>query len=265
MTTTGVDPLPRELAPGLFWLGACFGMPHQGRILHTYQSAFLVHGDDASLLVEAGLPLDVEIIMRELSGLVDDSPPLRYLWLTHQETPHAGGVGHLLARYPDLEVVCDVHDYHLFFPQYAHRLRQLEIGEAIDLGKTEFRILEPVIRDLPTTQWGFDSRRRVLFPGDGFAYAHLHEAGQCGMLAEEVPALDVAGMTDLFAEHSLNWARFTDMEPYIRRLERLLRDLDVQIIAPTHGLPICDPPKTVPMVVEGLRAAGLQQPVVDAA
>ena len=31
--------------------------------------------------------------------------PLKYLFLTHQETPHSGGLGRLLARFPELEVV----------------------------------------------------------------------------------------------------------------------------------------------------------------
>ena len=115
-----------------------------------------------------------------------------------------------------------------------------------------------MIRDLLTTQWGFDTRSGTLFPGDGFAYAHVHSPEQCGMLAEEVPQLDVTAMTELFADNSLNWASYTDPEPYVERLRNLLAELDTRIIAPTHGLPICEPDRIVPQVLVGLRNAGLQ-------
>ena len=38
------------------------------------------------------------------------------------------------------------------------------------------------------------------------------------------------------------WTRHVDIEPYIDRLNEFIFDgLDVQIIAPTHGLPILNP------------------------
>jgi flavorubredoxin len=256
MTATENDPLPRELAPGLWWLGACLELPHRGVIYHAYQSAYVIAGDDASMIVEAGLPLDFDILDDELARIGDRIAPLRYIWATHQETPHAGGVGRMLHRFPGTELVGDVSDYHLYFPQLAHRMRQLETGAALDLGGREFRVVDAVLRDLSTTQWGFDNGARALFPGDGFAYAHLHNAGQCGHLAEEVPELDIAELAGFFAEHSLNWTRFRDLEPILARLQEQLDELDVQIIGPTHGLPICDVPKIAPMVVDGLRALG---------
>jgi hypothetical protein len=93
----------------------------------------------------------------------------------------------------------------------------------------------------------------VLFPGDGFAYSHYHEDGHCGQTAEESPSLDLPEMTALFAELALYWTRFHDLEPHIVRLLALLDDLDVRIVAPTHGLPIADLPAILPRIVEGLR------------
>lgn len=248
-------PLPRELAPGLFWLGACLEQRLGPTVLHACNSAFLVEGDDCSLLVEAGHPQDLAIVEAQLDALLARSgPPLRYLFATHQETPHSAGVGRILERHPDVVLCGDVHDYHLVFPAYADRFRPLAVGDALDLGGTEFAIVEAVIRDLPTTQWGFDTRRRALFPGDGFAYSHYHEAGHCGRTAEEVPELAVNEMTAVFAELALYWTQFTDMEPYVARLAQMVGpDLGVRLIAPTHGLPIADVPATVPKLLDGLR------------
>ena len=38
--------------------------------------------------------------------------------------------------------------------------------------------------------------------------------------------------------------------------ELVLRELDVALIAPTHGLPISDPRATLPRIREGLRLGG---------
>jgi flavorubredoxin len=251
-----VHPLPRELAPGIFWLGQCMEQTWEGAILHNYNSVYLVRGEESSLLVEAGHPQDLPKIEAQLeSVLAQGGPPLRYLFSTHQETPHSSGIARILRGHPEVQICGDVRDYHLFFPGCEDRLRPMSPGDAIDLGGTEFVIVDAVIRDLLSTQWGFDTRRRVLFPGDGFAYSHYHQAGMCGRTAEEAPELALRDMTGLFAELALYWTRFTDMDPYAARLVDLLERLDVALIAPTHGLPITDREQTVEAVLDGLRSA----------
>jgi flavorubredoxin len=254
MTRPDPNPLPRELAPGVFWLGQCLEQLYRGRILHGYNSTYLVTGEHSSALVEAGHPQDLPVLEGQLEGLLAaGAPPLRHVVCTHQETPHAGGVGRLLERHPEATLWGDLRDLHLIFPTLTDRFGALGPGEAIDLGGTSLRILEPVIYDLDTTLWGFDERRRILFPGDGFAYSHYHENGHCGQTAEESPELDLPEMTALFAELALYWTRFRDLEPYIERLQALLDELDVRIVAPTHGLPIADLPAILPRIVKGLR------------
>ena len=143
-------------------------------------------------------------------------------------------------------------DYHLAFPQFADRMMPMIQGDEIDLGGRSFIAVEPVIRDLRTTWWGFDTKERVLFPGDGFAYSHYHEDGHCGLLAEEAISLDLADVSAVFADRALFWTKFTDMRLYVDRLQWLCDQLDVQAIAPTHGLPILNVPKTMPKLQEGL-------------
>jgi flavorubredoxin len=176
------------------------------------------------------------------------------VFATHQETPHSAGIGRILTRHPEVLLCGDVHDYHLIFPAFVDRFRPMELGQSIPLGGTEFLLVEAVIRDLATTQWGFDTRSRTLFPGDGFAYSHYHAAGQCGRTAEETTGLALGEMTAVFAELALYWTQFTDMEPYIERLSRLVGpELGARLIAPTHGLPIADVAATVPKILDGLR------------
>lgn len=250
-----VNTLPRELAPGVHWLGDCLEQPFRGKVYHSYNAAFLVIGETASMLVETGHPKDFPVIEKQMAEvLARGAPPLKHLFITHQETPHSGGLGRILRRFPDLTIHGDVSDYHLAFPEHEHRLHSMEVGDSIDLGGRRFVAVEPVIRDLRTTLWGFDSGERVLFPGDGFAYSHYHWDGHCGKVAEEAVSLDLIDVSAVFAERALYWTTFADMNIYADRLDRLLAELDVAVIAPTHGLPILDLAVTVPKVKEGLLA-----------
>lgn len=250
-----VAQLPRELKPGVYWLGECLGVPYGETMLHAYSSVYLIAGDRDSALVEGGHPHDLEVLDGQLEELFAVGVPVpRYLFATHTETPHCAGFGRILARFPEAEVVGDVTDLHLISPEYADRMRPLAPGDSIDLGGTELRVVEAVFRDFIHTRWAFDTRSRVLFTGDGLAYSHYHEAGQCARVAEEVPELDLPDMTALFSELAFYWTRFNDIEPYIARLDALVFDeLEAVAIAPTHGLPVMDPKATLPLVREGLR------------
>lgn len=250
--------LPREIAPGVHWLGECLEQHSQGKVYHAYNAAFLIVGSEASMLIETGHPKDFPAVERQMRAILESGcAPLKYLFLTHQETPHAGGLGRVLERYPGLTIHGDVSDYHLAFPQYVARLNAMEVGDAIDLGDRQFIAVEPVIRDLRTSLWGFDSKHRVLFPGDGFAYSHYHWDGHCGMTAEEAQSLDLAETSAVFAERALFWTKFVDMAIYVDKLEELIDDLDVRLVAPTHGLPVTDIALTLPKIREGLLAGSI--------
>ncbi len=251
------NPLPREIAPDVYWLGECLEQRFRGVVYHGYNAAFLIIGEEASMLVETGHPKDFPHIERQLQDLLAGRPPLKYLFITHQETPHSGGLGRVMHRYPEAVLCGDVSDYHYVIPQYLDRVRPMQRGDEIDLGGRGFRVVEPVIRDLRTSWWGFETRDRVLFPGDGFAYSHYHEDGHCGLTAEEAISLDLPDVSSTFANLALFWTKFADMEKYVGRLNELLKELDVQVIAPTHGLVITDMDKTVAKVSEGIIAASL--------
>lgn len=248
----GPKELPREIAPGVFWLGDCLEQRANGKIYHTYNAAFLIAGKDASMIIETGHPKDFPKIEQQLATLTAKVPPVKYLFVTHQETPHAGGLGRILHRFPQAILCGDISDYHWAFPQYVHRMKALREGDELDLGGRKFVVVEPVIRDLRTTWWGFDTQERVLFPGDGFAYSHYHEDGHCGLFAEEAISLDIPEVSAVFADRALFWTKFADMQLYVDRLQYLMTKYDVQFIAPTHGLPILNPRETLPKIKEGL-------------
>jgi glyoxylase-like metal-dependent hydrolase (beta-lactamase superfamily II) len=114
-------PLPREIAEGVFWLGECLTYPYRETLYHGYSSVYLVKGKTASLMVEAGHPQDLDRLEQGLDEVLSDGPPLRYLFTTHQETPHAGGLGRWLTKWPEAQAIGDMSDYALIFPEFKER------------------------------------------------------------------------------------------------------------------------------------------------
>ena len=81
------NKMPREIAPGVFWIGDCLAQRHKGKVYHGYNAAFLVAGKTASCLVETGHPKDFPVIERHMNELFAQGvAPLKYLFVTHQET-----------------------------------------------------------------------------------------------------------------------------------------------------------------------------------
>ena len=63
------NPLPREIVPGIFWLGQCLEQHFQGNVYHAYNAAFLIVGSKSSLLVETGHPGDFSEINRQVKEI----------------------------------------------------------------------------------------------------------------------------------------------------------------------------------------------------
>lgn len=246
--------MPRELAPGIFWLPNC-SVNRQGPLaVHSYNSVYVVSGDERSLVFDTGHPKDWRSVERQLDELIAGGiAPVGFVLPSHAETVHAANLGRLLAKFPDAVAVGDVRDYHLVFPELADRLSGSEAGERIDLGGREVEVLDAVFHDSLTTRWAYDATARTLFTADGFAYLHFHEQDQCGKTVEELPDLPVEELTGYYGEFAFYWTRFVDIEPHVAELERLLADRDVAVIAPGHGAPILDPAATVPTVLDGMR------------
>jgi flavorubredoxin len=250
--------LPRQLAPGTVWLGDCLITPlPDGSLEHSFSSAFLVSGEEASLLVDTGHPKDWAVVKHQLESILADRPPLRWVVPTHAEVTHAGNLGRLLATFPDALACGDIRDYHLLFPGTTERLRPMAVGDEIDLGGRVVTFVDAVFRDLPSTLWLYEPIDRVLYTGDGLGFGHYHHAGQCGKLAEEVPDLEIPELTGIFAEYALYWTRLKNVEPYIARLDAMMQvDYPVDIVASAHGNPVTDPTATMPKVRQGLRQIG---------
>ena len=79
------NPLPREIVPGIFWLGQCLEQHFQGNVYHAYNAAFLIVGSKSSLLVETGHPGDFSEINRQVKEIaLPKKNKIEHLFITHR-------------------------------------------------------------------------------------------------------------------------------------------------------------------------------------
>ena len=277
MTEVAVTEImrPREVVPGVQWLGGCHevkvleGQPPVG---HTHTAAYLLLGAEQTLLVDTGHPEKWRQTRADLVQLLGGRP-LDYIFPTHTETPHSGNMGKLLTMYPGARIVGDSRDWDLFFPELtAGRLIDLRAGEGVDLGGGQRLVfIDALIKDLPTTQWAYDSKNRILFVADGFSYTHnaplfedeipIHQSGQCSLFLSEWGHDPMPEQIEGVMMRALYTMRFIKLdELVIDKLPEFFRRWPTDIIAPAHGCVIDDVARMLPIAKQAHRYAYEHRP-----
>lgn len=149
--------------------------------------------DDKTALIEAGCPAQAPDILEALEKLGCDSKELSYVIPTHGHTDHAGGVGHLTRRLPQLQVVThprtaklladsemlsrlmqgfkrvfgdDAQDrFGTMLPVPQEKFVLVEDGESIPLGGRELKVILTSGHE-PYHLSFLDTKSRGLFCGD---------------------------------------------------------------------------------------------------
>lgn len=244
--------LPRIIDDGLLWTGGCVQFDYDGDQIHGHMCAFVVAGSDKTLFVDTGHPAHAESVDRDLDAFLGGRP-LDYVFPTHPEMPHAGNLARWLRKYPDAQVVGDVRDLHLYYPEHEHRFLQQQAGQQLDLGDSTFIFIEAIWKDLPNTLWGYDTKSRALFVADGFAYTHYHREGQCAQMSGERPP-PIHRQTVFINERALYWTRYTDVSNSFAEIDALLARLSPRFIAPAHGGLIDTIDDLVPLLKAGMQS-----------
>lgn len=252
----------REISPGVFWMWVCSAGKNKIPV-HNHTSTFLITGGDQTLIVDTGHTVGWSEMKGDLLTVLDGRP-LDWVVPTHPEIPHSGNLARLLDMYPSARMAGDTRDFHLIYPQHRDRLHRRVPGDEIDLGRGyRYTFLDAPIRDLPSTQWGYEHSQQILFTSDGLGYTHhppvdgepVHLAGECSLLSTELPRIPDALQAGYLTRSALSWTRYVDMEPIFARIAEMVRDHPPKLVAPAHGNVIGDLDRMMPIVREAHRLA----------
>jgi flavorubredoxin len=259
--TTGRAAFPREIAPGVHWLGACSENVVGGQVFHVHLGQYLILGTAKTLLIDTGMPNFWPEVSAQLHAVLGGRP-LDYLMPTHPEVPHVSALPYVLDAYPDCRLIGDSRDYRLYFPRYYPRMVHAAAGDEIDLGGKTLVFVEAVMKDLPNTLWAYERSERVLFVCDGFAFMHagaeqpeadgeaeaLHRPGQCALFTSEMAEAIKVDQASFILQRALYWSRYVDADVLFRRIERLIQAYPARLIAPAHGNVIDNPAVVFPTI-----------------
>lgn len=240
-------PFPREIAPGIHWVGICSENVLRGRIVHVHAGQYLVVGDELTLLIDTGMPHRWPEVSRQLDLVLGDRK-LDLLMPTHPEVPHVSALPHILQKYPDCRLIGDSRDYALYYPAHYPRMIDKRAGDEIDLGGRSLVFVEATIKDLPNTLWAYEKNSRVMFVCDGFSFMHAvagsedndeaeasHQPGECALLTSEMQQQINVEEATFILERALYLYRFVDADLLFDRIQALLQRYPTRMVAPSHG------------------------------
>jgi flavorubredoxin len=218
-----------EFANKTYCLNYNYNMP-EGPILPINQ--FVVVGSKKSIMLDTGAHLMAGDTIAALSKVMNPQD-LDYIFLTHMDMDHVGGLHEILKLAPKARVVGNTTVMGKGLSMYnidPTRFAAVFPGQEIDLGDKVLRVEESLLED-GHTSWLFETKTRTYFTSDGFGSIQF---GQSLPYVDLVPESAYAGgfaMWQSMNFHMLpryDMVKFRDMINYIRRM-------GVEQIASVHG------------------------------
>jgi len=200
----------------------------------TTYNAYLVRGAEKTALMDAVDPTMIHTLLARLASA--GVKKIDYLVSHHTEQDHSGGIPHILAQYPEAQVLASDKAKTLLADHLAippQRLRVVQNGEKIDLGGLTLEFIYFPWVHWPETMLTWVPERRLLFTCDLFG-SHLATSD---VFAHGDPQVLPAAKR-YYAEIMMPFRNFIE-----KNFERVI-SLDPAIIAPSHG-PVYEQPSLV--------------------
>ncbi len=228
---------PKSLAPDVSWVGAedwdrklfdaLIPLPDG-----TSYNAYLIRGKEKTALLDSVDPTKQHVLEHHLRDLAR----LDYLVSHHTEQDHSGSIPWVLERYPEATLLCSDPAKSMLIEHLGveeERIRTVADGETRSLGGKTLRFLYTPWVHWPETMSTYLEEDKILFSGDWFG-SHFASSD---IFVDDVECV--------FQEAKRYYAEI--MMPFRRIIQANLekiKDLDIRMIAPSHG-PVYKKPESV--------------------
>ena len=132
-------------------------------------NAFVLHAEQP-VVIDTGLSLPDRNFVQSLAEVLDPAD-VRWIWLTHPDRDHTGGIYDLLEVAPHAKVVTTFIGLGILGTQQPlplDRVYLLNPGQALDVGDRHLTGFRPPLFDNPATVGVSDARSGVCFSSDCF-------------------------------------------------------------------------------------------------
>lgn len=195
----------------------------------TSYNAYFVRGSDKTALIDTVDPAMADT----LSAFLEDVEKLDFIISLHSEQDHSGSIPLVLEKYPDAKVITspkgkDLLISHLSVPE--EKITTAEDGEELSLGDKTLRFIHFPWVHWPETMLAYLKEDKILFTCDLFG-SHLATTEM--YVPDECQVYEAAKR--YYAEIMMPFRNF------IKKNISKVEELDIEIIAPSHG-PMYDKP-----------------------
>jgi len=227
---------PRQLKPKIYSVGA---IDWDRRLFDeliplpdgTSYNSYLIKGSDKTALIDTVDPTMTDVLIENLKQL--EIKAIDYVIAHHAEQDHSGSLPRVLDIYPDAKVVCTpkckamLMDL-LLIPE--DKFMVVDDGETLSLGDKTLQFIHAPWVHWPETMLTYLREDRLLFTCD-FLGSHL--ANSDLFVTDEATVYEAAKR--YYAEIMMPFRAVIE-----KNLEKI-KDLNIEIIAPSHG-PVYDKP-----------------------
>jgi glyoxylase-like metal-dependent hydrolase (beta-lactamase superfamily II) len=197
-------------------------------------NAFVVHAAQP-VVVDTGLSTNDKDFLTELSDVIDPAD-VRWIWLTHPDRDHTGGLMALLEAAPQAKLVSTFLGVGILGCQYdvpMDRVHLLNPGQDLDVGDRRLSSFRPALFDSPATTGFLDRNTGALFSSDCFG-APLSSPELAGSeTLSSVPADELRAAQLMWASADSPWVHGVDRATWPAHVGAM-RAMEPSAIFSTH-------------------------------
>lgn len=225
---------PYEVAPDTFVIRA---VTPSVSGTSTNLNSMVIRAEEP-VVVDTGMVTNRITWFDDLFSLV---PPdeVRWIFVTHNDSDHAGNLVEALERCPNAMVVTSRGESFRTSASFGiamERIRMVDDGEAFDVGDRTLRAVRPPVYDSPYTRGLFDHATRIYYASDAFCAPMPAEPVD---RVDEMPALMWAeGMAQFHHFSVCPWISMVDQGRFKTEVDKLA-GLGIEAIVGAHTPVIC--------------------------
>lgn len=220
---------PQQIAPETFLIP---NLAPAGEGVFLPVNSMVIRGTEP-VIVDTGAPIHREQWLEKVFSVVEPED-VRWIFLSHDDPDHTGGLLDALERAPNATLVTNffsVERLALEKPALPlERMRWIEAGESFDAGDRTLHLFKPPIFDGPTTRGLYDPTTAAMWIVDTFACLTVEGAYDLA----DVPREIVEESLPMFNSMVSPWHQWLDPAAYRRHVDAV-EAMGVLAVASAHG------------------------------
>lgn len=197
-------------------------------------NSFVLHAEQP-VVVDTGLSTPDKDFVSELSEVIAPED-VRWIWITHPDRDHTGGLWSLLEAAPQARIVTTFIGVGIMSTEWAvpmDRVYLLNPGQRLDVGDRTLTGYRPPLFDNPATVGLLDDKTGMLLSSDCFGGPMASPEIATGSDVRLVTEEDRRAAQLLWAAIDSPWVRSVDRSKYGATVDAI-RGLDPSAILSTH-------------------------------